>query len=86
MTVIEIPSREPRVIQPRPALLTTPVLTNKEAAKETAIAAIDTDLDHLFCAAAAIAGCQDVPGEVVHSLQTLHARMKQNVETLYSLG
>jgi hypothetical protein len=40
----------------------------------------------VFCIAATLTGSQDVPDEAVNALNTLHARMRRNIDTLYTLG
>lgn len=83
MTIIDVPFRAHNVTPKRPTVA-TPVLVKTSA--EKCIASIDEDLDFLHCIASAVSRIQDVPDEAINALMTLHARMKRNVETLYSLG
>lgn len=83
MTIIDVPFHAKTVTPKRPTVA-TPVLV-KDAA-EKCIAALDEDLDFLYCIANAMSRIQTVPDEAVNGLRTLHTRMKRNVETLYTLG
>jgi hypothetical protein len=83
MTILELAPRPVAAKSPRPTV-TTPVLP--AATAEPHIAAIDEDLDCLYCVAGTLAGTDSVPDEAVNALKTLHARMKRNVDALYTLG
>ena len=83
MSIIDLPSREKPVTPKRPTLA-TPVLASQAA--EKCVASLDEDLDFLFCIAATLAGTEGVPDQAIDGLNTLHARMKRNVDALYNLG
>jgi hypothetical protein len=83
MTIIDLTSR-PAAAKPQRTTLANPVLLPVSA--EQPIAAIDEDLDLLYCIAATLAGTEGVPDEAVNGLRTLHARMRSNIETLYTMG
>ena len=83
MTILELPHRSTAAKPQRPTVA-TPVLVAEAAARH--IAALDEDLDCVYCIAATISGTDGVPDEAVNALRTLHARMKRNVDALYNLG
>jgi hypothetical protein len=85
MAVIDISTGKPTVTpKPKRPTVATPVLAS--AAAEKCIAAIDEDLDCVFCIACMLDGTALVPDEAVEALRTLHRRMRRNVDALYTLG
>lgn len=82
MTIIDLPSREKRVTPKRPTVA-TPVLANQAA--EKCVASLDEDIDHLRCAIDSLLYSSDSDA-ALGALETIHDRMKRNVDTLYTLG
>ena len=81
MAVIDLPIRAGKGKRPT---IATPVLVSEHAEKH--IAALDEDLDFLYCVRGTLAGTSGVPDEALEALAVLQSRMRRNVDALFNLG